>query len=256
MTTGKDPVPESELRATVDRMEARLTSNPAPALRASARRYATLVTRFEADLAASPRDVLLAKASALMLVQQEALDLPPPGAAAVVEYRPGQAADALCVAVLATHVFLDTYTTAGLRPDLAREALSVYSPEAFAARLADPALRFVLAERSGHLVAFAQVAMDRPCPAPVRAEAEVEVVRLYVHPRFQHQGIGRALMLHAERIAAGRGAGAVWLAAWAGNTRALAFYRALGYEDVGASTYAIEGQDYENRVLRKGLPTG
>ena len=254
MKPGKDPVPESELRATVDRMEARLTSNPAPALRATAGRYATLAARFESDLAASPRDVLLAKASALMLVQQEALDLPPPGAAAVVAYRAGQPADALCIAVLATHVFLDTYATAGLRPDLAREALSVYSPEAFADRLADPALRFVLAEAGGHLVAFAEVATDRACPAPV--PAEVEVVRLYVHPRFQHQGIGRALLLHAERIGAGLGAGAVWLAAWAGNASALAFYRALGYEDVGATTYAIEGQHYENRVLRKGLARG
>jgi len=165
----------------------------------------------------------------------------------VFAFRPGEPADALCIGALATHVFLDTYATEGIRPDLAREALSMYSPEAFAARLADPGLRFVLAESEGHLFAFAEIALGG---------AEVEVVRLYVHPRFHRRGIGQALSLQAERIAAAQGAAAVWLTAWSGNSRALAFYRALGYEDEGASTYAIEGRQYENRVLRKLLAKG
>lgn len=172
--------------------------------------------------------------------------------ATAVTYRPGQPADALCVGVLATHVFLDTYAPQGMRPDLAREALSVYSREAFAARLADPALRFVLTECEGHLVAFAEIALVSPCKVP--DPANVEIVRLYVHPRFHRQGIGQTLCSHAEGIAAARGAAGVWLTAWSGNARALAFYRAIGYEDIGAASYAIEGQHYDNRVLRKAAP--
>lgn len=168
-----------------------------------------------------------------------------------VAYRPGRADDALCIGVLATHVFLDTYATQGMRADLAREALAVYSPDAFAARLAQPDLRFVVAEREQHLVAFLEVAAGDARPA-----TEVEVVRLYVHPRFQRQGIGRELLSQAERIAAAQAAAAVWLTAWSGNTRARAFYRALGYEDVGEASHVIEGQRYENRVLRKPLATG
>lgn len=170
---------------------------------------------------------------------------------AVATYRTGQPDDVLCVAVLTTHVFLDTYTTEGMRPDLAREALSVYSPVAFAARLADPAMRFVLAECEGHLIAFAEIAFERPCPVP--DAAKVEIGRLYVHPRFHRQGIGQALCGQADGIAAAHGAAAIWLTAWSGNGRSLAFYRALGYEDVGAATYAIEGQHYDNRVLRKAV---
>jgi ribosomal protein S18 acetylase RimI-like enzyme len=169
-------------------------------------------------------------------------------------YRPAGPADAPCIGVLAAHVFLDTYATDGIRPDLAREALRAYSPETFAARLADPGLRFVLAESDGQLVAFAEVALGSPCP--VAGGGLVEVVRLYVHPRFQRRGIGQALSLHAQRIAVAQGEASLWLTAWSGNGRALAFYRALGYEDVGASTYAIEDIGYENRVLRKGLAKG
>ena len=74
---------------------------------------------------------------------------------------------------------------------------------------------------------------------------------LYVHPCFHRRGVGRALALHAERIATDQGADAIWLTAWSGNQPALAFYRALGHEDLGASAYAIEGRSCENRVLRK-----
>ena len=40
----------------------------------------------------------------------------------------------------------------------------------------------------------------------------------------------------------GQGLGALWLTAWVGNHRARSFYEALGYQDVGATRYFIEGQ--------------
>ncbi len=63
------PVPEGELAATVARMEARLGSIQGAAAEALMTHYAALARRFEADLTSSSRDVLLARASALMLVQ-------------------------------------------------------------------------------------------------------------------------------------------------------------------------------------------
>ena len=48
----------------------------------------------------------------------------------------------------------------------------------------------------------------------------------------------------------------LWLTAWAGNSNALAFYKTLGYEDVGSTLYVIEGKGYENRVLCKRLAGG
>lgn len=58
-----------ELDATVARMEARLQANGSAAVAQAFRHYQRLVPRFEADLGASPRDLALARASALMLVQ-------------------------------------------------------------------------------------------------------------------------------------------------------------------------------------------
>lgn len=84
----------------------------------------------------------------------------------VVEYRPATVDDALCIGVLATQVFLDTYATEGIRADLAREVLAGYSPEAFAARLSSHSMHFVLAEVNACLVGFTEVALGSSCPVP------------------------------------------------------------------------------------------
>ena len=166
-----------------------------------------------------------------------------------VTYRAGVPADALCVGVLAMQVFLDTYATEGIRSDLAREALAGYSPEAFAPLLVDRSVSFVLAETQGHLIGFAELHHASACPAHPRAH--VELVRLYVQLHFQRQGIGAQLMKHAEQRAHALGVDALWLSAWCGNERALAFYPAMGYKDVGHAEHVIEGRAYPNRLFLK-----
>ncbi len=59
----------AELQATVRRMESRLSAVQHVKVEQLMRLYAELCLRFEADLSATPRDLALAKASALMLVQ-------------------------------------------------------------------------------------------------------------------------------------------------------------------------------------------
>lgn len=167
-----------------------------------------------------------------------------------VSYRKGSTKDALCVAGLATQVFLDTYATEGIRPDLAREALLNYSPDAFANRLSESANIFILAEHAGHLIGFAEVSSGKPCCIIARANS-VELVRLYVQKPFQNSGIGRSLLKESEKIAKKTTPESLWFTVWAGNSNAMGFYRSQGYMDIGASTYEFEGKVYENRVFVK-----
>lgn len=166
--------------------------------------------------------------------------------------RPGTPADAPTIAALAIQVFLDTYATGGIRPDLAREALRDYGVTAFQPRLREPQRRFILAERGDALLGFAELSLaDERAPAGDARGAEL--VRLYVQPVAQRSGLGRQLIRAAEALAAGCGRAALWLTAWEGNHRALAFYAREGYADIGATVHRIEGQAYGNRVLARGL---
>ena len=169
-----------------------------------------------------------------------------------VTFRVAGMADALCIGVLGTQVFLDTYATGGIRPSLAREVLQHLSTEAIESLLAASGAQFILAERAGHLIGFADLALGAT-QALVPAWPSAELRRLYVHERFTRRGIGAALLRHAEAHAAATGTAALWLTAWVENVRALAFYARQNYAELGAVPYVFENESYENRVFAKSL---
>jgi GNAT superfamily N-acetyltransferase len=171
---------------------------------------------------------------------------------APVSLRVADANDALCIGVVGTQVFLDTYAPAGIRPTLAREVLDHFSTAAIAALLRNPATAFVVAEASGHLLGFVQWTRGA-AQALVQADNAVELDRLYVLPRFNGRGIGTQLLRHAETRAATQGASTLWLTAWVGNHHALAFYAHRGYQDLGATMYRFQDEQFENRVLARRL---
>jgi diamine N-acetyltransferase len=170
----------------------------------------------------------------------------------VLALRRANLSDALCIGVLGTQVFLETYATAGVRPSLAREVLAHFSTVAIAERMAQPSTAFIVAEAEGHLRGFAQVSWQSGHSlAGGRRPAQLD--RLYVQARFSGIGLGKALLRRAEDCAAAESADVIWLTAWVENRRALAFYRQQGYQDVGATPYVFEDEQYENRVMRKLL---
>ena len=164
-------------------------------------------------------------------------------------YRTAAPDDALTLSVLATQVFLDTYATRGVDTDLAKEASVIYSEAEFLTRLQDPSVEITVAQDGNYLIGFLDLTSGTRCP--VGKVEGLEVFRLYVQAPFQRHGVGRQLMALAELKAIERKSPHLWLTAWSGNTRALAFYPSLGYEDVGATPYVIEGKEYENCVFIK-----
>jgi diamine N-acetyltransferase len=169
-----------------------------------------------------------------------------------VTLRDAVAEDALCLSVLAMQVFLDTYATQGIRPAIAREVLSGYSPAVFARALADPQARLICAELAGHLVGFAQVTLGAT-QALAPAGAQAELLRLYVQEPFTAQGLGTRLLVQAEQVARAAGATVLWLTPWVHNHRALQFYGRRGYRDHGLTWFTFEGESHENRVFARSL---
>jgi GNAT superfamily N-acetyltransferase len=167
-----------------------------------------------------------------------------------ITFRLARADDALCLGVLSTQVFLDTYAPQGIRPAVAREALALHSVAVYEALLADPAVTILVAECDGHLVGFSQVS-NGVGHALAKEAAASELDRLYVQEPFTARGVGRDLLRQAEKAAAARGADTLWLTAWVGNARALRFYPRCGYEDLGETVYTIEGESFPNRLFAK-----
>ena len=161
-------------------------------------------------------------------------------------------ADALCLHALGTQVFLDTYAAKGIRQAIAREAQQELSVAAFRNQLGAPLVRVLLAEHNGFLVAFASVTMGATHSLVARGPA-AELSRLYVQSPFIRRGIGALLLRQVEALARAAGASTLWLTAWVGNARALAFYASQGYEELGSTDHEFENERFENRLFARAL---
>jgi len=169
-----------------------------------------------------------------------------------VTFRRAIPADALCIGVLGMQVFLNTYATTGIRPSIAREVMQSLAPNVVDKVLANPDKTFVLMEVDAHLIGFAEITA-RASTALVPLSEAAELNRLYVQEPFTGRGLGKALLAEAEAVALAGGASTLWLTAWIGNARALAFYASQGYEPLGSTLFTFEGEQHENRVFAKVL---
>ena len=149
-------------------------------------------------------------------------------------------------------VFLDTYATEGIRPEIAREVLSGYSQAVFTEAIASQSAKICIAERGNHLIGFAHVTLGATHDlAPSGQQAEL--LRLYVQEPFTHKHVGSRLLAEAEATAREHGASVLWLTPWVHNHRALAFYQRREYQDYGLTVFEFEGERHESRVYAKHL---
>ncbi len=86
----------------------------------------------------------------------------------------------------------------------------------------------IVAHMDGELVGAVQLDLD----TPPNQRHRCEVSKLLVHPDARRQGVGRKLMVAAERVAKGEGRGLITLDTRRGDA-AEPLYRGLGYEVVG-----------------------
>lgn len=91
--------------------------------------------------------------------------------------------------------------------------------------------------------------IDRTCFSPVTRP--LYLIEMAVDPACQREGIGRACLAEAARIAATRRADAILLDAFDAKAGAGGFYRACGFREVGRATYRRVPLIYfERRVER------
>ena len=170
-----------------------------------------------------------------------------------ISLRPATTADALCLGVLATQVFLDTYAFAGITKDVATEVRDAFSTEAFGNILSADSTFITVAVYGGALVGFSQTTIGaHQSLAPPGGQAELE--RLYVQEPFTNCGVGSRLLKEHEALAAEQNATVLWLSPWVGNHRALRFYTKHDYKDYGLIYFHMGQHKVENRVYAKCVP--
>ena len=164
---------------------------------------------------------------------------------------PGDA-DALSLVGGAT--MLETYADKVPGPDIVAHCMLRHSAATYAAWLADPATTTWLAETAGGAAVGYLVLMPATLPEPNPHADDLEVLRIYLLSRFQGTGIGHQLMNRAIAEMRHRGKRQLVLGMMKANTRALAFYRRQGFQEIGARTFYVGRSIFDDYVL--GLMVG
>lgn len=168
-----------------------------------------------------------------------------------VTIRPAAPADAVALAALARHTFAETFGADNTPEDLAAFLDATYGPDIQRRELDTRGLSYLVAEREGDLLAYALL---RDKVSPVVADpSAIEVQRFYVDSKGHGRGIAQTLMAACTAHAAARGAGSLWLGVWERNTRAIRFYVAQGFREVGTQTFVVGSDPQTDVVMLKTL---
>jgi ribosomal protein S18 acetylase RimI-like enzyme len=168
-----------------------------------------------------------------------------------VVIRRGASADAAPLAALAERTFRDTFAADNKSVDMDAYCATAYSPAIQGRQLADPDIDTLVVDLDGTLVGYAQLRPGAPTVIPGRGA--IELWRFYVE-RTQHgRGVAAALMDATVAAARARGARTIWLGVWERNFRAQAFYRKVGFVDVGAQPFVLGTDVQMDRIMARAL---
>lgn len=167
--------------------------------------------------------------------------------------RHGAVKDAAELSSFMAHSFTTAFGALNRPEQLAAFLAQTYSVSRQTAELLDPALLTLVAELDGVLAGYAQVRSGPYLPDCVSGASPIELSRFYVDPALIGRGVARPLMDRAKTEATARGGRTFWLGVWAINARAIAFYRKMGFREVGAHTFDLGGDLQTDLVMLTSL---
>ncbi|MHB1094022.1 GNAT family N-acetyltransferase [Thiobacillus sp.] len=154
-----------------------------------------------------------------------------------------QEVDAVCA--LARIVWQATYPA--LIPQAQIDAMLAdrYAAGRIQSQLDDPDHAWRIAKRNQETVGFAHAVLEG---------AHCKLDKLYVHPGYQRQGIGAALLHAVRNWARQQQARRLWLQVNRGNTQAIAAYRKYGFVIAGSQVFDIgDGFVMDDHVMELTL---
>ena len=163
--------------------------------------------------------------------------------------REARAEDAAALGVVGTATFLETFAGVLDGSAIVEHCRRNNSAEAYARHLSGGSRAWLAEVAPGG--APAGFALTTAPDLPGARDGDIELKRIYTLSRFHGEGIGAALM--EAVLAAAAGFERVLLGVYAGNRRAIAFYRKHGFDQVATRQFDVGGTLYDDIVLARPL---
>ena len=162
--------------------------------------------------------------------------------------------DAGALALAGAATFLETFAGVLDGPDIVAHCEREHAPARYLHWLQnEDAAAWVAQVRAtastvGYMVC-ARAALPIADPDP----NDYEIKRIYLLSGFHGAGVGRSLVELAIADARARGAQRMLLGVYAGNERAIGFYRRLGFVVCGARKFLVGTRECDDHIMSLGL---
>jgi ribosomal protein S18 acetylase RimI-like enzyme len=158
--------------------------------------------------------------------------------------------DAKQLSALAEQTFRDSFAAMNTPEDMALHCRTSYSELIQAEEISNPNMVTLLCEQGQTLIGFAQLRWGE-APSCVVADAPGEIQRLYVVNDWHGKGVARDLMNACIDEISSHRSDVVWLGVWERNPRAIAFYRKLGFLEVGERVFPLGSDPQRDLVMAR-----
>lgn len=168
---------------------------------------------------------------------------------------PATLADAEALSVLSALVFPLGCPANTPPEDLASYINREHTPDRYRAMLNDDRYQILIAKVAGSLAALALL-VQVFAPPEMQATSALELRRFYVDPAYHGRGVANQLMKEVLAAAAERGQSSLWLSAFSGNGRAIAFYKRWGFRITGEHDFMVGNDRQRDYLMLRQDPDG
>jgi len=166
--------------------------------------------------------------------------------------RAAEISDVNNLTVLKQQVWIATYAVEGIRTEFSTYVLSEFTSDKLLETILDKNKILLIAEIDNHLVGCVEVNLRCDCPVDL-VQDQPEIAVLYVLERYTGVGIGLKLLTEALSELKEKDFKAAWLTVYHKNERALKFYTKNNFRIVGITSFEMDGNQYENKVMMVDL---
>jgi ribosomal protein S18 acetylase RimI-like enzyme len=149
--------------------------------------------------------------------------------------------------LISRQTFFETFAAVNTEADMNHYLQTNLSIAQLQKELAHPHSTFYFAEVNNEVVGYLKL-NTLTAQTEQRGEHYVEIERIYVLQSHQGMNIGKTLFNHTLEIAHNQNMHTVWLGVWEHNTKAIAFYKRLGFEPFGKHSFFL-GKDEQIDIL-------
>ncbi len=171
----------------------------------------------------------------------------------MISINKAQSKDVKILALLGTITYTESHGHfIDNKKDLMRYNESAFSVSQIENEMIDPKNIFFIISKDDLPIGYAKLVLNSN-NKNVDSQNCCQLERIYILKDFIPLKIGQQFLTFLEEKAKELQLDTIWLSVYGKNSRAIKFYQRNKYEEVGKSTFLVNGNEYKNKIFSKGI---